>query len=290
MKSFFAICAFLGTVTAQAQNIVIRAPGTATARFNEFVSSRPGTNSFMDYTQLSVQKNSAQEDKLFQLADFTPQDGAVALQQIKQIQSEAPLTLTSLRYVRDLTDRLLEQKNSAPVHQELLHTYCKAAALLNEGPLLRSCPSQVVSLKQLGKKFATVEKVLVESQSFNLDDSLNLSPKTAYQWTLMSNAQTPVHFFGTFEQLMNQHFVFENLIEGTCEGFSSNVQDFETSNRGVIFFNENCLLKIAKASDKGSWIEENKPLLYTAAAIIAGSVIYASAKGKRIDWNKTSLK
>ena len=290
MKSLVVVFATFIAVSAPAQSIVIRAAGSSPHKFNEFMLSRSEASSFMDYTQLSLQKNSVQEDKLFQLADLTHQDSSAALQQIKQIQSEAPLTLTSLRYVRDLTDRLLEQKNATPLQLELLHTYCKAAALLNEGPLLRSCPSQVVALKQIGKKFPSVEKVLLESQSFSLDENLGLSPKTAYQWTLMSNAHTPVRFFGTFDQLMNQHFAFENLVEGSCGGFSSNVQDFETSNRGVVFFNANCLHKMAKANDKGSWIEENKPLLYTAGAIILGGIIYASAKGKRIDWSKTSLK
>lgn len=291
MKSLFAILATFLTLSAQAQGIVLRAPGSSPAKFDEFMQSRSEATSFMDHTQGSLQKNSLQEEKLFQLADLSTQDSFTALQKIKQIQSEAPLTLTSLRYVRDLTDRLLDQKNSNTLQLELLHTYCKATALLNEGPTLRSCPSEVVSLKQIANKFPTVEKILVESQRFSLDDNLALSPKTAYQWTLLSNAYVPVHFFGTFEQLMNQHFSFENLIEGSCEGFSSSVQDFETSNRGVVFFNENCLRKIAKASDKGSWVEDNKPLLYTAGAIIVGSLIVASAaKGKRIDWSKVSLK
>ncbi|NUN04409.1 MAG: hypothetical protein HUU57_01490 [Bdellovibrio sp.] len=290
MRSLFAVIVTFLTVSAQAQSIVIRASGSSPAKFNDFMRSRSDATSFIDHTQWHLQKNTLQEDKLFQLADLNNQNSSAALQLIKQIQSEAPLTLTSLRYVRDLTDRLLEQKNSTAVQLELLHTYCKAAALLNEGPALRSCASQVVSLKQIAKKFPTAEKVLVESLSFAWDDNLALSPKTAYQWTLLSNAHTPVHFFGTFDQLINQHFAFENLIEGSCDGFSSNVQDFEAGNRGVVFFNDTCLRKITTASDKGSWIEENKPLLYTAGAIILGSLIVASAKGKRLDWSKTALK
>lgn len=291
MKILITIWIGLISCTGFAQTILLQAPGSSSEKYAAFLQSHRESVSVTDFTLRKIQNNSVQENQLFQLSDTFSQNVSVALEKIKSIQSEAPLTMISLRYIRDLTEKSLALKPSQQERQELLHLYCKSAALLNEGPSAYPCPSKVVSLKLLKKKYPQLENIFVESFSFPADekDSITMAPQTPYQWTLLSNVHRPVRFFGTFEQLLNQQLSFENWIDGTCDGFSSKDLDFDLAHRGIVYFSDDCQKKALPLEDKKSWVSENRHWLYAAGIAVAGGLIYAM-KDKRLVINTSAFK
>lgn len=289
MKNFLLPLLFIFPSNVFAQSILLQSPGSSSTAYQAFLKSHKDSISFVDHTQVRLQKNERQETRLFQLGDSFSQNVQTTVTQLKAIQNEGPLTLLSLRYVRDLTEKSLALKISPTERQELLHFYCKSVALLSEGPVLFPCPTQFTSLQKLAKKYLNLDKVFIESQGFTLEDTAPLSPKTAYQWTLVSNSQTPVTFFGTFEQLLNQQFVFANFVDGGCEGFTTRDLDFELTNHGVLYFSDECVRRIQSHEEKKSWVAEHKTWLYTAGAIVLGGIVY-SMKDKKMVINTSSFK
>lgn len=289
MKQLFIFLLAMSACCSQAQRILIKAPGASPTRYQEYLRSRPEIQSWIQHVQRSLEKNRPQEEKLFQVADSLPLDVSNTLQKLKSLQGDSPWTLASLRYLRDLSHQLLEQKISPIQKEELLYFYCKADALLQEGPDLHKCPSQLIELKQLQRKYPVIERVLIESQSFLPESTVGLAPRTTYNWTLLTSVHKPVHFYGTFEQLLNQHLIFENMIDGSCEGFSVQDPDFEASTRGTVFFSDDCVKSLRAQTNSQPWLQENKTWAYTAGAIIVGALVYSASKGKRVDLKKISF-
>ncbi len=140
-----------------------------------------------------------------------------------------------------------------------------------------------MKLSSLKKQYPQLETVFVESFSFPLNENsqVTVSAQTPYQWTLLSNSVQPLVFFGTFEQLLNQQFVFENFVDGSCDGFSTRDLNMELMNRGIVFFSEECQ-RPAYVPTKKSWASENRHWLYVAGAVVLGGVIYSMKDKKMI--------
>lgn len=282
VKLVFFLMMFL-SLDCGARTVILQSPLSSAIQYNEFLNTHPEMQSFVNYVESRLQKNQIQESQLFKLADVFNQSISETLQTIKTVQNESPLTLISLRYVRDLSEKALAKKLTPQERQELLHLYCRSSLLLHEGPLLYPCSSQYVSLSPLKKRYPQLAKVLVETIPFTVEnqETIALSQTTAYQWTLLSNAHGPIRFFGTYEQLLNQQFLFEDMINGNCEGFSHQNLDFELINEGIVFFSEICQKKIKPFEDKKSWVSENKNLLLVAGALIVTGLVYNYTKGKK---------
>lgn len=287
MKLLLIYLLTISSLIAKAENILLQAPGTSPKQYQQALETHKGAISNVEFVHRKILKNEAQELRLYQLGDTAEQKTEETLKQLKLIEKEGPLTLTSLRYIRDLSEKVLSMKISSAERLELRYFYCKAGTLLNEGPLLYPCSTQFTSLQALTAKFPQIEKVFIEAFSFNPQEMAPLSPKTAYQWTLATNTGAPIHFFGTFEQLLNQHFIFEDYISGTCEEYSLNNMDFELTQQGLIFFSSNCLKRASNSNEK-SWVEKNKPWIYTAGALVLGGLIY-SMKDKKLVINSSLI-
>lgn len=276
MNSIIFLLVFLFSFQAFSQTILLRASGTSQTTFQEFLQTHPEFVSFIDHALSRAQKNSSQEARLFQLGDSAQQDILATLPELKKIQMEAPLTLISLRYLRDLSEAALgRQKIPVTAKQELLYIYCKSVSLLNEGPILFNCPAQFTSLQKLFKKYPHLQKVQIETMAFGATDTVSLAPNTPYQWTLLSDTQKPVSFFGTFEQLMNQQFSFENFVEGNCDSYSIRDLDFDLMTRGLVYFNNDCQVRLQAGTSKEKWYENRKTWIYTAGALALGGLVYA---------------
>lgn len=289
MKSFVFLLVGLFAVPTFSQTVLLRAPGASPVAFQQFLETHPNAVSFIDHTLSRAQKNTSQEARLFQLGDSAQQDISTTLSELKKIQMEAPLTLISLRYLRDLSEKALEQKVSISTRQELTHIYCKSVSLLNEGPILFNCAAQYTSLQKLFKKYPQVARVQIETLALTAADSVSLAPNTPYQWTLLSNAQKPVSFFGTFEQLMNQQFSFENFVEGDCGSHSIRDLDFDLTTRGLVYFNNECQARAQAGTEQEKWYENRKTWIYTAGALVVGGLVYAM-KDKKLMIDASALK
>ncbi|WP_373998221.1 hypothetical protein [Bdellovibrio bacteriovorus] len=289
MKTLFLLTFFIPAI-ALAQNILVQAPSSSKIDYEHFLAQHPETRSMVHFEQKIAQINPSQESQLFSLSDSFNDRLDFVISSLKEIQKEAPLTLSSLRFVRDLSEKALAKDLSAQDKKELLHAYCKSVTLLNEGPSRFVCREEYVSLEKLAKKFPHHDTLLIESMSFSLNEKsmATLSPQTAYQWTLVSNSQTTIRFYGTYGQLLNQHFVTENWVEGNCENFTHRIEDMNALHRGTVFFNESCAPRLLKDESKKSWVMEKKTWLYVAGAVVLGGIVY-SLKDKDIVVN-TSLK
>lgn len=275
-----------------ARTILVQAPFSSPSLYNGFLNSHENIVSFSDYIKNKLQKNSSQESQLFKLGDYFSQNVQETIQSVKTIQSESPLTLLSLRYIRDLSEKALLQKNLGNEKIELLHFYCKTSLLLNEGPILYPCNKQFVPLVALKKQYPYITQVLLETVPFGFEEkaTVAVSAQTSYQWTLLSNTHAPIHFFGTFQQLLNQQLPAEPLIQGDCEGFTYQDLDFEVVNEGIVFFSDTCQKKVQPFEDKKSWVSENKNLLITAGGLVAAGLLYNYMKGKKIVFGTSSFK
>lgn len=277
MKNVIAIALLVLPLVSWGQTVLIRTAGASEAHFKEFLLKHPQSIEFIQYQGSRIQKNPDQENRLFQLGDSFLQSQSMTLNQIKAIQKEAPLTLLSLRFIRDLSGKALMREVPLQERREWLHLYCKSRTLLKEGPDLFDCPSTVASLSMLKKKYPVLERVFVESFSWEPHENSEvlISKQTPYQWTLLSNAHHPVSFFGTYEQLLNQQLLFENLVEGSCDGFSLGNLDFDLTARGLLYFSDSCTPRAQSPTEKPSWTSDKKTWLYVAGVALAGGLLYS---------------
>lgn len=275
MRHFLLFIIFCIPASGNSETVLIRAPQASPTEFSLFLQQHRDLVSFMDFNLREIQKNPQQESQLFQLGDSLTQDPSASISQIKGIQSQSPLTLLSLRYIRDLTERSLARKVDSSDRQELLQLYCKSAILLQEGPLLFPCSAVTLMPTDLQRMYPQIENVVIESSVFSTRESISLNENTPYQWTLLSNAQKPLRFYGTFQQLLNQRFLPENLVEGNCEEYKFGDPGFTALNLHSIFFSQACIHNSNRSKSEKSWISERKPWFYAVAALALGGLVYA---------------
>ncbi|KHD89144.1 MAG: hypothetical protein OM95_04775 [Bdellovibrio sp. ArHS] len=285
MKKIFLIAFFLPAISS-GQNIVLQSPSANPVEYENSIDRNPDTQSWIHYLEKSLQSNSSQEDRFLKLGDDFPEHTDRVLISLKELQQQAPMTLISLRFARDLSEKALAQNLSPADKKEFQHLYCKGVVLLNEGPARFPCSTEYISLAKLAKKYSFHKVVLIESVPVPLNEksALELSPQTAYHWTLASNSHTPVRFYGTYNQLMNQHFVSEPAVEGSCGQFSHRLDDFDILHRASVFFDTSCMQRLKQDEIKKSWVTEKKTWLYIAGAMALGGLVY-SLKDKEVTVN-----
>lgn len=292
MKKYFVFVIFtFSSALGWAENILIRATGASPVAYDLFLKQSPQSISYVDYLQRKLQNQPEQERKIFALADSFTTSPELTLLHLKGLQASAPWTLMSLRFVRDLAEKSLGTVNGATA-RDLKSLYCKTAVLLNEGPLAFNCPTQFVSLENLRRRFPKAEKLMIESLGFALNDlaSPSIAAQMSYHWTFVSNSGKAVSFFGTYDQVFQQSFAFDDLVNGTCEGFSADFNDIELQSQALIFFAESCQKKAATPHDQTpAWYQNKKTWWASAGAVVLGGVIY-SLKDKKVVVNAGGLK
>ncbi|MGZ3770517.1 MAG: hypothetical protein ACXVCP_10310 [Bdellovibrio sp.] len=292
LKKLFLLFIFMVCQNSFARPIVIQSISTSESQYNNFLANHENVISYSQHIQYQMQTNPSQESQLFRLSDMFNGNIKETIEAIKKIQSESPLTLTSLRFIRDLSQKALQQKNTPIEQSELITFYCKSSVLLEEGPLVYPCSQKRESLSLLKKYYPYINKVLLETVPVEVDgkNSLPLSAQAPYQWTLLSNTHVPIHFYGTFQQLLNQQLTSETLINGNCEGFTHQNLEMDILNEGMVFFSDTCVTKIKPLEEKKSWLSENRNLLLATGGVLAAALLYNYTKGKKITIDATALK
>ncbi|XGC80345.1 hypothetical protein ACES2L_13515 [Bdellovibrio bacteriovorus] len=276
--------------TGFSQEVLIRNQSSSPLQYQVFLNEHKRFVSFIDYNHAKLQKNPAQEDSLFQLSEVFNQNPKLVFEEIKKIQEQAPLTLVSLRFIRDLADKLLNQKGNADFKKEISAIYCKTISLLNEGPALHSCDLSTLTLLHLQKRFPHLERLVIESFAFDPQDNVILATNSPYQWTLLSNSHKAIRFYGTYAQLQNQHFVFEALAQGSCaEPALPNDLDFEIMETSSVFFTKECLVKTSSKDKRSNSFFTKKTWLYAAGIAVFSGIVY-SMKDKTLVIDASALK
>lgn len=281
----------LVTSLSKAETVMIRAPGASALSYESFLRQTPKVISYVDYQQRKLQIQPQQEQQVFSLADSFVNSPELTLLHLKGLQSSSPWTLMSLRFVRDLTEKSL-QNSGANLRRDLQNLYCKTAVLLNEGSLSTPCSTQFVSLETLKRKFPKAEKVLIETLGFSLSDPANpaIASQMNYHWTFLSNTGKAVSFYGTYEQLFQQSFDFSDSVNGTCDGFTTEFDDLVLQTSGRIYFSEACQKNLLQVeTNSKSWIIEKRTWWIAAGLVIIGGLAY-SLKDKDIAIKAPSLK
>lgn len=279
MKTLTALTiAFVLTSQSALAAIVIRAPGASPMEYSQFLSSHPELKTYARFLVEKNQNNQRQEEELFSLGEHIQKQPDDTLNKLKRLQADLPLSATSIQYVFDLSKKGLESTKSASAKKEFKKLYCKSGTLMT--PPVQDCEIMTVDFKAIQRQWPQTDIVMIESVAFNLGDAvfLEISSENQYHWTLLSDAQKPVHFYGTYQHLMRQQFSLEDLTQGTCSGYSANFDDFVLNSEGMIFFNKNCA-KMASApqgpQNVSEWIEKNKTWVYPLGALLIGGAAYA---------------
>ncbi|MBO9667133.1 MAG: hypothetical protein J7501_10005 [Bdellovibrio sp.] len=262
--------------------ILIRSGGASPVEFENFAKAHSESKTYVQYISEQTQENPRLEEELFTLGERLSQSEDL-LPRLEQLQKEYSQSPTALHYTFDLTKKLVESgKGTNLAGTAVLN--CKARSLLQIP--LENCKKSAVDFTTIQRQWPQVEYVMIESLLFSLNQSpfAEISKEAAYQWTLLSNSHQAVKFYGTYEQLMIQQLRFEPMAEGSCDGFSVNVNDFNVNANGLIFFNSECTKKIKepqKATTYGEWFDRNKAWVLPVGALFLGGVAY-SLKDKEI--------
>jgi len=279
MKTFITLTtALILASQMSAAAVLVRAPGASPIEYSQFTNAHPELKTYSRYLAEKTQTNQRQEEELFALGEHIQKQPDETLNKLKRVQADLPLSTTSIQYVFDLAKKGLENTKSSAVKKDFKKLYCKVGTLMT--PPVQDCEIMTVDFKAIQRQWPQTDIVMVESVPFNLNDAvfLEISSENQYHWTLLSDAQKPVHFYGTYQHFLRQQLSAEDLTQGSCTGYSANFDDFVLNSEGMIFFNKNCA-KMANApqgpQNVSEWIEKNKTWVYPLGALLIGGAAYA---------------
>ncbi|MEN0058367.1 MAG: hypothetical protein AAGB31_05995 [Bdellovibrio sp.] len=274
----------IGAFPLWAQNILIKAPEASPSGYQRFLREHPDLLSFSDYIQQQIQNQPAQEENLLQRSDSFLENPRETLDEMRKEHQKSPLTLTSLRFVRDLSLRLLEEKTLLSSSSEfkrrrdLMQIACRSIWLLQEGDSTSACPSQLFYGNRFQKEHPWFEEVILETVRRPLSSSLRLAARTPHHWTFLSNEGPPATFFGTVEQVGQQHFTKKSWVTGSCEKFK--VQDFplELQSQSQVYFSDDCVQSLETPKH---WLRQQKTW-WIFAGVLAAGIVVTTLQNKQI--------
>lgn len=256
------------------ETILIQSPDASEADYRLYLESHPEILSVASFFAQKAKRNHLQETQLMQLGALQIQDLNLNLNKIIELQAAGPLSLHSLRFLQDYTEKMLQKQITLAQRQTLLSFYCKSFLLLQEGGQTFSCERKSIDLSQLKQKYPFTESVVIESRNFLPHETIVLTAKTKYQWNLLSNSKKPITFYGTFDEILEQNFAFENLIEGSCSAFTAMNFDLNLELNYKIYFSNSCIVRKDTLSEI-SFYEKNKPWIATLGVLLLGGIVYS---------------
>lgn len=274
-------------VTTQAQEIIfIQAPGASSLDFNEVAKHTKGVQSILDLHKERIQKNPLQEEKFFTLGEQLGRPAAELILEIENFHKMAPLTEVSLNFLKDLSEKVLAGNLKTSENTFFKNLSCQSQ-LLTEDAANVSCRTSKVDLSALRRQWPQAQVLMLEGKMIPLEDLTlppEILPSSLYHWILLSNTAQSLSFYGTYEHFLQQRLIMENYIDGTCQGFSANVDDFQIASKALVFFSKDCSKRLQRPLQKTSfaeWIDNNKKWVYPLGGVILGGVIFAT-QGKTL--------
>lgn len=276
----FLISTFLFLNYAPAA-ILIQALGSDPVAFESSVRDQSNFRSYSDYQIQKAQNNPELEESLYSVAENLDATANEIVSRLSSIQDK--LSPSAINFVYDLTKKLLERPDLAR-NQNLIRLNCKVRGLLTIP--LDKCPAVTVDFKAIKAQWPFAKGVMIESAAYPVTTAplQYLSKDAIYNFSLYSDSHKIVEFKGTYWQFMQQHFVGEPLINGTCSGFSSNIDDFTLQSAGSVFFQTDCIKPVSESGKSRSmkeWMSDNKSWLVPVGIALLGGVAY-SLKDKKI--------
>lgn len=289
-KTIFSLLIFVSVLAKAQEAVFIQAPGASPNDFSEVAKNTKGLQTILDLQSSRIQKNPLQEEKIFALGEQLNRPVSELIQEIEDLHRMAPLTLVSLSFLKDLSEKILTRSVTSVEGSFLKNLFCQSGLLVDSSAEV-SCKTTKVDLLTIRRQWPQAQALMIESRIIYLDnqnDSSNPSPEilpsVPYHWTLLSNSAQSISFYGTYEQLLQQRLVMENLIEGTCGEFSSRVDDFQVASKALVFFSKDCTKRLYRPIQKTSfaeWIDNNKKWVYPVGGLLIGGALWA-AQGKTL--------
>lgn len=262
-------------------SILIQAPGTDSTLFESSLRGQSTAQTYSNFLIQKAQSNPQLEESLYSIAENLDAPSTEIISLLNAGQGK--LSPSSLNFTYDLTRKLSERSDLAR-NQDLLRLNCKVRGLLSIP--MDKCPPISVDFKAIKAQWPFAKVLLIESASYPLTSSsfVHISKDASYNFSLYSDSHKAIEFKGTYSQFMQQHFVGEPLINGTCSGFSSNIDDFAIQSAGSVFFNSECikpLTESGKSRTTSEWMSDNKSWLIPVGIALLGGVAY-SLKDKKL--------
>lgn len=284
MKQIFTALMMITMTSAANAVVTIQSPTSSREEFAAFLKSQPEAVSYIRYQAEKFQSNPPQEDALYRISENLESSPQEILNQLRNIESGAPLSSTSINFAYDLSTKLQERADLKD-NLEMKTLHCKVRGLL--AMPLGKCKKVKVDLVAIARQWPFMETLLVESSAYELATAshLEISSEASYQFTLLSNSHKAIVFKGTYVQFMQQHFSAEPLIAGSCYGYSASVDDFHVTSSGMVFFNPTCVKPInAPPVENGfsQWMEKNKSWVYPVGILLIGGAGAYALKDKKI--------
>ena len=209
--------------------------------------------------------------------------------ELENFETSAVITKADRNYIIDVVEKFL---NKATIDQkEKLQTIaCKWLALSSETnqPSWR-CEKKNYNLQLLKDKLPKFDFLVAEDMGIQLGSQFSISviEKAIYNWNILSNINKSISFRGTFQDLLNQNFIVESLIQGDCDSFTHSIDDLEVISRGSVYFSPECRknLNQPETSNIKQWYERNKSWVIPVGIAMLAATVY-QLKDKKIIINK----
>ena len=284
MKTFFLFLSVLlqsHMALAQAARPLIQAAGTSPQAYQQFLGQHPG---FMSITDYQVSNKPSNDEKIYALADHLEDPPDQLLGEVENLHQEMAFSENALLFLRDLLDKAGARPLSVSQrkHWQGLSCFVDSSLALDT---LALCKTEKTLLSELQKYFPWAEGLQVENRFIRLQTQgqITVVPGAIYHFKILSNTHKPVHFFGTLAQLKQQSFQPDTWVNGSCDEFSTTVDDFSVQEQGSVFFSEACVQSLKNPIQKTSlkrWAQENKNWLYAGGAFVLGAIVYGMRNKK----------
>ncbi len=277
------ILLLLFSMKAHAQEIIlIQGPGSSTADFTEVAQATKGLQTILDIQVLRIQNNSRQEERLFSIGEQLHRPTSDLVQEIEKLHQEAAWTDVSLNFLNDLSEKILSTPLKTAEATFFRDLSCQSQ-LLTEDVTNAACKTTAIDFTSIRRQWPMAQALLIESKLISLEDTnaaAMIIPTGIYHWTLLSNSAQSISFYGTYEHFLQQRLVMENWVDGTCEGFSAKVDDFQIVSNALVFFSKDCTKRLHRPVQKTSfaeWIDQNKKWVYPLGGLLIGGAIFTAA-------------
>jgi hypothetical protein len=286
MKTFFLFLFLLLTfqlVRAQTTRPLILAVGTSPQSYQQFLAQHPTMTSITEHLAGLQPGN---EEKVYALADHLEDPADQLLGEIENLHKELSLSENALLFLRDLLD-----KASAKPLTLSQRKIWQGLSCLNDNLLVidesRVCKVEKTPLFELQKLFPWAEGLKIENRFIRMQSQGQVAviPGAAYHFQVLSNTHKTIQFYGTLAQLKQQSFLAEAWVSGSCDEFTTTVDDFSLQEQGSVFFNESCIQSLKDPIRKSSmkrWAQENKNWLYAGGAFVLGAIVYGMKNKKLV--------
>lgn len=286
MKTLFLIFALslhVQTVRAQASRPLILSAGVSPLTYQQFLAQHPGFTSVADFL---ASLPSQSDEKVYALADHLEDPADQLLSEIENLHKEISLNENSQLFLRDLLDKAGAKPLTASQRKIWQGLSCLIDNLLGLEDSSQ-CKTDKIPISEIQRIFPWAEGLKIENRFIRLQGhgKIVLVPAASYHFQILSNTHKTVFFYGTLAQLKQQSFQPEAWVSGSCDEFSTTVDDFSLQEQGSVFFSDACVQSVKNPVQKSTlkrWAQENKNWLYAGGAFVLGAVVYGMKNKKLV--------